>query len=60
MTARGFIPKTDLTPDEKVRVAYFHLIRGLDQHMLADIFGVNLGRVNEAITAIREKVEWPE
>ena len=45
--------KTALTPDEKLRAAFAHLINGVDQHILASIFGVNPGRVAEAITAVR-------
>jgi len=58
--ARGHEPKTDLTPDERVRVAYFHLCRGWAQQDLADFCGVNSGRVNEAVMRVRDAVEWPE
>ena len=51
--ARGFNPNTKLNPMQKLTCAYFHLIRGLAQQDLADLFGVNAGRVNEAISEIR-------
>ena len=47
------IGKTALTPDEKLRVASAHLLSGVDQHVLASIFGVNPGRIAEAVTAVR-------
>jgi hypothetical protein len=53
---RGFEPKTDLTPIEKLKVAYFHEVRGIDQHTLADMFDVNMGRVNEALQKIRATI----
>jgi hypothetical protein len=48
--------KTHLTPDEKLRAAYAHLINGVDQHVIASLFGVNAGRVNEAIMVIRAAI----
>jgi hypothetical protein len=49
---RGFIPKTDLTPTEKIKVAYFYIVRGVAQQVLADMFEVNMGRVNEALEEV--------
>jgi hypothetical protein len=49
-------PKTSLTPDEKLRAAYAHLINGVDQHHIASLFGVNSGRVNEAIMDVRKAI----
>lgn len=57
--ARGYTRKANLTPEEKVKAAYFYLIRGIAQQVLADIFDVNMGRVNEAVDAVRGAVEWP-
>ncbi|RPH76005.1 hypothetical protein EHM76_00190 [bacterium] len=54
--ARSFEPKGDLTPEEKIKVAYFHLLRGIAQHTLADMFDVNQGRVAEAVADIRKAV----
>lgn len=47
------VKKTNLTPTEQLRVAYLHLIDGLPQHTLAQVFGVNQGRVNEAVAIAR-------
>jgi hypothetical protein len=58
--ARGHIGKTALTPREKLKVAYFYLVRGVAQQELADIFEVNQGRINEAITDVRLAVKWNE
>ena len=57
---RGYVPKTDLTPREKLKAAYFYLIRGVAQHVLADLFEVNPGRVNEAIEEIRAAIRMKE
>jgi len=37
----------------KIRAAYLYECRGVAQQVLADVFGVNQGRINEALTAIR-------
>jgi hypothetical protein len=58
--ARGFEPKTDLTPEEKVKAAYFHLVVGWSQHDIANWCCVNSARVNDAVQAVRRAVEWPE
>lgn len=57
-TARGHEPKTDLLPSERLKCAYFHLVRGWSQQDLADLFNVNSARVNEAIDAVRKATEW--
>jgi len=54
--ARGHIDKTGLTPDEEIKVAYFHLIKGIAQHTLADMFDVNPGRIAEAIERVSRAV----
>lgn len=58
-TARGFERKASLTPQEKLTCAYFHLLRGLAQQDLADLYGVNSARVNDAIMDVRAVLEWP-
>lgn len=58
--ARGVEPKVDLTPRERIQVAFGYLYLGIDQHLLASLFGVNPGRVSETITAVREAVVWPK
>jgi hypothetical protein len=57
---RGFEEKTDLTAREKLKAAYFHEIRGVAQHVLADMFEVNIGRINEAIMNIRKAINEEE
>lgn len=53
-TKRGFEPKTALTPEERLQAAYMHLIRGISQQDLADMFRVNIGRVNQAVAEARK------
>lgn len=53
-TKRGHADKTALTPREKLKAAYMHDVRGVAQQVLADMFEVNIGRINEAITAVRK------
>ena len=50
--------KGSLTPEEKIKVAHFHLIVGWKQHDLAAFLGVNSGRIAEAVTAVRKAVDW--
>ena len=57
---RGYVPKTELTPREKLKCAYFYLIRGVAQHVLADMFEVNPGRVNEAIERVRAAIRMKD
>lgn len=49
-----------LKPDERLRVAFAHLCLGVDQHALAAVFGVNPGRVAEAVALAREAFAFPE
>lgn len=58
--ARGVPDKPALTPRERIQVAFAHLVLGIDQHDLAATFGVNSGRVAEAVNAVRQAVDWPE
>lgn len=53
-TKRGHEDKTALTPREKLKAAYMHDVRGVAQHILADMFEVNAGRIAEAVTAVRK------
>lgn len=50
-------PKTALTPQEVIMVAHAHLIGAVDQHVLAAMFAINHGRINEAIIVVREAAE---
>lgn len=45
-----------LTPEDKLKAAYYHLIGGLDQHLIAGMFFVNAGRVAEAVKDVRAAV----
>ena len=49
--------KAALTPAEKLRVAVAVLIDGFDQHKVAALMGVNMGRVNEAVVAVRQAID---
>lgn len=49
-------PPARLTPHEKLRVAFGHLCLDIDQHRLAALYGVNPGRVADAITAVRHAI----
>jgi DNA-binding transcriptional regulator LsrR (DeoR family) len=52
--------KTALTFEEKIKAAYLHYVRGVDQQDLATAFEVNSGRVNEACKIIKEALIPPE
>lgn len=56
--ARGYERKGYLTPEEKLKVAYFHLLRGIAQSVLADMFDVNPGRAAEAVEQVKGALEW--
>ena len=49
-----------LTFEQKVQAAYLHFCKGLDQHILADVYGVNQGRINEACVAVRRALKPEE
>jgi len=49
-----------LTPEERLTAAYSHIILGIDQQHVAMLMAVNMGRVNEAIQAIRIAMEDPK
>lgn len=49
-------PAPRLAPNDKIRICFAHLCLGIDQHKLAAMYGVNPGRVSEAVTAIRNAV----
>lgn len=57
---RGFEPKVSLSPEEKIKCAAAHELLGVDQHILAFIFGVNQGRIAEAITEMRKAAGYPQ
>jgi DNA-binding transcriptional regulator YdaS (Cro superfamily) len=49
--------RTALLPGEKLRVAVAVLLDGFDQHKVAALMGVNPGRVNEAVQAVRRAID---
>jgi hypothetical protein len=53
-----FEKKTSLTFEEKIKAAYLHYCKGIEQQTIAsDIFdGINIGRVNEACKEVRAAV----
>ena len=44
--------KTALTFEEKITAAFMHYVRRISQQDIAMMYGVNIGRVNEACQAI--------
>jgi hypothetical protein len=46
--------KTALTFEEKITAAFMHYVRDIDQQDIAMLYGVNIGRVNEACLAVRK------
>ncbi len=55
---RRMAQKTDLTPDEKLLCAVAYLLEDVSQQVLAMLYRVNSGRVNEAIMEVREAIGW--
>ena len=57
---RGMDPdnlKTSLTFEEKITAAWAYHVKGVDQHTLASIYGVNPGRISEACKTIANALE---
>ena len=52
--------KKSLTPQERIKCAYLHLIRNVPVQDLAIAYEVNTGRVSEAIAAIEKAIENPK
>lgn len=50
------IGSRNLTPEEKLKAAYFYYVMGLDQHIIAAMFLVNPGRVAEAVKAVKTAI----
>jgi hypothetical protein len=57
---RGHEAKTCLDPREKIKAAYLHEVMGVDQHIIAVFFGVNPGRIAEAIIDVRKATGVPQ
>jgi hypothetical protein len=49
--------KTALTFEEKITAAFMHYVRLIDQQDIAMMYGVNMGRVNEACLAIKHALQ---
>ena len=56
--SKGYL-KTRLSPEEKLRCCVAVLLDGIDQHRVAGLMGVNLGRVNEAVQLGRKAFGFP-
>lgn len=57
---RGMDPdslKTSLTFEEKITAAWAYHVKGVDQHTLASIYGVNPGRISEACKTVANALE---
>jgi hypothetical protein len=52
--------KSDLTHDEKLRAAHANLINGVAQHHIAALYGVNQGRVSEAVALVAKACGYPD
>jgi hypothetical protein len=52
--------KTELTYDEKLKAAHAYLINGIPQHHIASMYGVNPGRVSEAVAAVSTALGFPD
>lgn len=50
-------PKKSLSPEDVVRIAFAHLLCDVHQHTLASMWGMDSGRVAEAIVAMRWAAE---
>ena len=49
--------KTQLTPIDKIKAAYYYHVRHMDQALIAEVLEItNHGRVNEAIKAVEKAV----
>lgn len=45
--------KTALTFEEEITSAFMHYVRKIDQQDIAMVYGVNIGRVNEACLTVK-------
>jgi hypothetical protein len=54
---RGFDPDNapaSLTFEQKITAAWAYHVKGVDQHTLASIYGVNQGRIGEACKTVAD------
>jgi hypothetical protein len=60
---RGFDPEaqpTGLTFEQKITAAWAYHVKGVDQHTLAALYGVNQGRIAEACKAVELSITDPK
>jgi hypothetical protein len=60
---RGFDPSaqpTALTFEQKVTAAWAYHVKGVDQHTLAAVYGVNQGRIAEACKSVENALTDPK
>lgn len=60
MAEKKWLQTANLSPEERIRVAYMHFSRGISQEDLAAAFNVNQGRINEACLAIKKAADDPK
>jgi hypothetical protein len=48
-----------LTPEQKLRAAVAVLCDHVDQQVVANLYGTNIGRVNESCQAVRKALNFP-
>lgn len=51
--------KTSLTFEEKITAAWAYHVKGIDQHTIAAMYGVNGGRVAEACKLVETALNNP-
>ena len=59
---RGFNPDQQaaaLTFEQKITAAWAYHVKGVDQHTLAALYGVNQGRIAEACKAVENALTEP-
>jgi hypothetical protein len=48
-----------LTPEQKLRAAVAVLCDHIDQQIVANLYGTNIGRVNESCQVVRKALGFP-
>jgi hypothetical protein len=48
-----------LTPEERLRCAFGHIVLGIDKQDLAALFGVSSGRITEVVRAVEIAINDP-
>lgn len=60
---RGFDPDAapkDLTFEQQISAAWAYHVKGVDQHTLAALYGVNQGRISAACKAVDVALKDPK